>query len=162
MTAQPERPGMKTDGYIVWFAHFGSIDHQTHPGPLEDIVDWVAGMQDEATYEYDAHGIPLAVEHIGHGVIEGFDDMVEARAAEQEQERQERAQQYLAEQARRRAEQPGPRYMLRLQPPPNVGKGMARCGPVIASGLTHEQCIAERDRLAAVFGEDRIGVQEQR
>ena len=152
---------MKLGQYIVWFAHYGSVDWEPHPGPLEEIVDWVAGMDEEDTNQYDQHGIPLAVERIGTGLVDGFDEMVDARQEARKREREAHAARYAAEREHRRAEQGDqPRFRVRLKPPESVGTGLARCGVVLATWLTQEQAIAETDQLAATFGKDRINMEK--
>jgi uncharacterized protein YcaQ len=150
---------IQSGDYILWFAHYGSLEYEKRRGPLEDIVKEVADYDDEDTHSYDSHGIPLDLELVGSGVVENFDALVEARRAEIETERKAAAAEY----ARKRAAEPvddRPKYHIYLSPPTEHKQlGRSVC---VAAHLPMDKLVSERDRLEAIFGKDRITVKDAR
>lgn len=149
--------------YIMWFAQYGSITHQRMTCSLEKVVDYVARMDQESTADYDDHGIPLDLEHVGEGIVENFHDLVRARDDELRAEREAGAAEYRKQQAEKKAT--GPTYSIFLTPPPQMDSSHShlysyRAGTRLAFGLPFDDLVAERERLEGIFGRDRITVRE--
>jgi len=150
---------MQAGDYIMWFAHYGTLEFERMDDSLEGIVDEVANYDDESTSEYDCHGIPLDLELVGSGVVENFHTLVDARREQLKVERAATAEEY----ARKRAAEPvdnTPKYHIYLSAPTehtHLGRGVC-----IAARLPLDELVAERDRLEAIFGKDRITVKDAR
>ena len=148
--------------YVMWFARYGNLHAVSCTGPIEDIVDWVAEMDQEDIRDYDEHGIPEALERAGSGIVEGFWDLVNARREAMTQERKQRAEEYSRRLAERK-ESGEQMYRILLKPPDGVGGNHLGRRPVaIRLGLTHDAVIKQRDELEALYGCDRIVVELNR
>lgn len=140
---------------LLWFAKFGHLEFR-QMNSIEDAIELVVRLNDQSTpsYEYDEYGSPDALERVGSGIVEDFFDQCEAREKQLAREREAAHREYAA----RKKANPGPWYNVELSPPKGLSPHLSRYPEALASGLGHDDALAERDRLEALFGRDRIKV----